>query len=67
MPPVRVLKTPNRKKMQSHRMTNLDYSQEIRITAFFPMEKSYFGGKVWKFTQMSLLTFLSVNLLLNDL
>lgn len=53
--------------MQSHRMTNLEYSQEIRITAFFPMEKSYSGGKVRKFTQMSLLTFLSVNLLLNDL
>lgn len=48
-------------------MTNLEYSQEIGITAFFPMEKSYFWGKVWKFTQMSFLTFLSVNLLLNDL
>lgn len=54
-------------KTQSHRTTNPEYSQEIRITAFFPVEKSYFWGNVWKFTQMSLLTFLSVNLLLNDL
>lgn len=49
-------------------MTHLKYSQEIRInTFFFSMEKSYFGGKFWKFTRTRLLAFLSVNLILHDL
>lgn len=64
MLPIRVLRGI---KMLPHRTTDLEWGQEMRITAFFPVEKSYFEGKVWKFTQMSLLTFLSVNLLLNDL
>lgn len=40
MPPVEVLKTPIRKK---NAVSQKDQVEDFGLTAFFPVEKSYFG------------------------
>lgn len=50
LPPVKVLKTPNRNYNAVSRNNQYRLVRKERITAFFPMEKSYFWGNFWKFT-----------------
>lgn len=67
IPPVKALEIPNRKKNAVSQNDQPKVQSGNQENCIFSNGKELFWGKVWKFTQMSLLTFLSVNLLLNDL